>query len=254
MRNARRPLVLVLLALPTTIAMLASEQPVQNLAPTCETWPIEDGCTEARLETTLVNGEYTIATIVTPAGTCDNAKDCAKKAKKLCDKGDHGKAILVAIGDSDTKCSYTCADGTKGAVACPKRDQVTEFDQPDEVVCNVEDGPSTWCVEAEQGFTSRLAAEDGHIAHVDLSDWGSITLDEARRNAKGYDGAFFLTVVPLGTCDDVGDCAKKANKACAEIGETRAKKVWIDLDDEGGCNDVCDGGTIGTVVCLDKGK
>jgi hypothetical protein len=220
----------------------------------CESLPPEDGCIEAQEEFFDRNGtRLSRSRIATPEGTCDDAKDCAKKAKKKCKKGKHGAAVLVEINSTDTKCSYKCADGHTGAIICPPSDQVAAEDSDSALTCEIVRPPQEGCIDVEEDVTLPGAADDLHYSHYDITELGVFSINDALITATGYDGAIFRTVVPQGTCDDVEDCAKKANKSCREMGQGKAKTATVSVDEDS-CSYTCTGGAQGEVVCAKKKK
>ena len=66
-----------------------------------------------------------------------------------------------------------------------------------------------------------------------------------------FEGIIYEDVVPLGTCDNIRHCARKANQLCRDSGQGKAKKAYIDLAEKA-CYYECDGGMGGVVVCEDK--
>ena len=92
-----------------------------------------------------------------------------------------------------------------------------------------------------------------NVTHLEMTELDLMTPSTALLDSAGYDGAIFRTVVPLGTCNDLKDCAKAANKHCRQLGHGKAKTAKISLEGDS-CSYTCTGGLQGEIVCAEKNK
>jgi hypothetical protein len=185
--------------------------------------------------------------VATLEGTCDNLKDCAGKAKKQCNN--HGPALKVEISSDDTQCSFECSDGTKVTLTCPPPGSVASDDEEYGDGCELVSPPPQGCIEAEIDLVFDGARDDLHLEQYEVTELGVMSMRDALLISTDFEGVIFRTVTPAGTCDDVEDCATKANKECSNAGYGKAKSAKITLDGTS-CSYTCTGGGFqGEIVC-----
>lgn len=114
------------------------------------------------------------------------------------------------------------------------------------------DTPQEGCIVAEIEVVLDGAADDMHVEEYEITSLGMFELNDALAEAAGYEGVIFQTLVPLGTCDDIRECAKRANKGCRDMGQGKARTATINLEGTS-CSYTCTGGDAlwVVIVCAD---